>query len=148
MKKLFTILASILNVSLFYAQNDTTVTVNIKLNDIQTIAVNNGINEINLNYSTQSDYENGVSSFQSNHIATFSTMNYFVKSHVTQENVITNNDIYINGILQNVNNQNLFTNNSGNHLYDVTYSAKGSYEYINKNKTTYTLQVVYSIEPQ
>lgn len=130
------------------AQTSANVNVTIRLHDIQTITVNNGVNNVLLDYYTQADYANGVSSLQNNHIATFSTQDYFVKSKVLQANVITANDVYLNGLIQTTNLQTLFTNSSGNHTYDVTYSAKGNYEYLTKNKTNYTLEVVYSIEPQ
>lgn len=130
-----------------FAQNNQTVTVNIKLHDVQTITVN-GSKTINLEYLSQADYENGVNSYQTNHLNTFSTADYFVKTKVMQDNVITNNDIYLNGILQNLQPQTLFTSGAGVHNYDVDYKAKGNYEYLTKNKINYTIQVLYSVEPQ
>lgn len=145
MKKLITVLAL---TSSMLALSQVNVNVTVRLHDVQSITVNNGINDLFLDYYTQNDYQNGVSSQQNNHIATFSTVNYFVKTKVLQENVITTNDIYLNGVLQTLNAQTLFSNSPGDHIYDVNYKSKGNYEYLTKNKTNYTLQVVYSIEPQ
>lgn len=147
MKKIL-LLSTLMTGSLIFAQTSANVNVTIRLHDVQTITVNNGVNNVILDYYTQSDYENGVSSQQNNHIAAFSTSDYFVKTKVLQDNIITTNDVYLNGIQQTLNAQTLFSNGAGNHLYDVTYKAKGNYEYLTKAKTNYTVQVVYSIEPQ
>lgn len=129
------------------AQTSGTVNLTVRLQNIQTITVN-GTNNVLLTYATQSDYLNGVSSYQPNHLNTFSTQNYFVKTNVLQSNVLTTNDVYLNGILQTTAPQTLFTSPAGIHAYDVTYGAKGNYEYINLPKTDYVIQVIYNIEPQ
>ena len=147
MKKVITLL--LLSVTTYaMSQVSTSVNLTVRLHDVQTITINNGVNNIMLDYYTQSDYENGVSSLQTNHINTFSTQDYFVKTKVMQDNVITQNDVYLNGLLQTLNAQTLFTNSAGNHIYNVNYATKGNYEYLTKNKTNYTIQVVYNIEPQ
>ena len=124
-----------------------TVNVTIKLNDVQTIVVN-GTKNIKLEYFTQSDYQNGVKFYEANHVDTFSTQSYFVKTKALQDNVITHNDVYLNDILQTTQEQILFTNAAGIHSYGVQYGAKGNFEYLNKAKTSYLVQIVYSIEPQ
>lgn len=143
MKKLLFLLVS----SLVFSQVSQTVNVQIKLHDVQTIVVN-GNNNILLEYFTQDDYQNGVSSQQNNHIQTFSTQDYFVKTKALQDNVITVNDVYLNNVLQTTQPQTLFSSVAGIHNYDVNYKAKGNLEYLTKPKTSYTVQVVYSIEPQ
>ena len=76
------IISGILNVNGAFAQTPTNadnVTLNIKLNPIQTITVNAGQKEVNIIYSSIDDYTNGVSVPQDDHIQVFSTGGFQVK---------------------------------------------------------------------
>lgn len=123
------------------------VTVNIILKDIMSIEVIQASNVVNLEYNSEEDYQNGVTSNQVGHLNIFSTQNYKVLSAVWQENLITDKDIYLNNILQSRQYALLVSGTSGSNLLDVEYKAKGNNEYLTKNKQTYTTQVVYSIIP-
>ena len=123
-------------------------TVNIILMDLQSIVVAPGQNEVNLIYDSKEKYENGESVLKLGHLQAFSTQNYKIEAAVWQENLITQNDIYVNNILLNRQFQEIFQGNRGSTNYDVTYSAKGDNVYLDKDKRTYTTQVIYSILPR
>jgi hypothetical protein len=86
------ILSGILNVNSVFAQttnNTDNVTLNIKLNPIQTIQVNQ--KTVDIVYSKIDDYQNGVSEFRENHLQVFSTGGFFVtvksnSDYLTSEN--------------------------------------------------------------
>lgn len=61
------------------AQNSGNVTLNVKLHPIQTLIVNPSQNTVNLNYHTTTDYANGVSSAQADHLTVYSTGGFTVK---------------------------------------------------------------------
>lgn len=76
------LISSVLSVSGVFAQTPTNsdqVTLNIKLNPIQTITVNSDQKEVNIVYSSIDDYKNGVSVTQDDHIQVFSTGGFQVK---------------------------------------------------------------------
>ena len=58
---------------------DNKVTLNVRLNPIQTLVVNAQQKIVNLDYSTTDHYANGVSSTQDNHLKVFSTGGFEVK---------------------------------------------------------------------
>ncbi|MBD3904779.1 hypothetical protein NAL32_10110 [Chryseobacterium sp. Ch-15] len=60
------------------AQTTGTVKLNVNLNPIQTIVVN-GIEDVDLNYTSKADYENGVSSKKDNQLTIYSTGSYEVR---------------------------------------------------------------------
>lgn len=72
--------------SSLYAQTTTTegasdqVTLNIRLKAIQTLLVNSGQKVVNLDYNTTSDYANGVSSDQADHLTIYSTGGFEIKA--------------------------------------------------------------------
>lgn len=59
------------------AQNQ--VTLNVNLYPIQTLVVNPNQKEITLNFNNKSDYENGVTSLQKDHLTIYSTGGFQVK---------------------------------------------------------------------
>ncbi|SHG03857.1 hypothetical protein [Dysgonomonas macrotermitis] len=61
------------------AQTTGSVTLNIKLNPIQTLVVNSKQTTVNLDYKTKSDYANGVSVDQADHLTVYSTGGFQVK---------------------------------------------------------------------
>jgi len=86
------ILSGILNVNSVFAQttnNTDNVTLNIKLNPIQTIQVNPDQKTVDIVYSKIDDYKNGVSEFRENHLQVFSTGGFEVK--VNSADKLTNN---------------------------------------------------------
>lgn len=140
--------------SIAYAQspNNTTgnnvATVNIILHDIQTLVVTPGQEVINLVYDEPEDYINGVQVTKTGHLQVFSTQDYYIRSAVWQENLITQNDIYVNNVLQSRIFQTIEQGVPGSRNMDITYSAKGNNEYLDKNKQLYTTQVIYEIIPK
>lgn len=140
--------------SIAYAQspNNNTgtnvATVNIILHDIQALVVTPGQEVIDLVYDSPEDYINGVQVTKSDHLQVFSTQDYYIKSAVWQENLITQNDIYVNNVLQSRLFQTIEQGVPGSRNIDITYGAKGNNEYLTKNKQTYTTQVIYEIVPK
>ena len=61
------------------AQNSDNVTLNVRLNPIQTLVVNSLQKEVNLDYTTKEHYNQGVSLKQENHLNIFSTGGFEVK---------------------------------------------------------------------
>ena len=120
-------------------------TVNIILHDVQELIVNQAENVIDLVYDSRAKYEDGVSVVKSNHLQAFSTGSFNIEAAVWQENLITPLDISVNSVLLSRTFAPIYSNLNGNTLLDITYSAKGDFEYIDKNKQTYTTQVIYTI---
>lgn len=57
----------------------TEATLNVRLYPIQTIEINNTLNNtVNLDYKTADDYKNGVDAIQPNHLKVYSTGGFFV----------------------------------------------------------------------
>lgn len=76
------IISGILNVNDALAEtptNSDNVTLNIKLNPIQTISVLPGEEKVDIEYITIDDYNNGVSVKRDNHLQVFSTGGFQVK---------------------------------------------------------------------
>ena len=61
------------------AQNSDNVTLNVRLNPIQTLVVNSLQKTVNLDYTTKEHYNQGVSLKQENHLNIFSTGGFEVK---------------------------------------------------------------------
>lgn len=61
------------------AQKSDNVTLNVRLNPIQTLVVNSLQKEVNLDYTTKEHYNQGVSLKQENHLNIFSTGGFEVK---------------------------------------------------------------------
>ncbi len=76
MKKI--ILASFIVLG-FVKMNAQNVTLNVRLKPIQTLVVNNSQKIVNLDYITQDDYKNGVSSTNTDHLNIYSTGGFQVK---------------------------------------------------------------------
>lgn len=147
------------------------VTLNIKLHPIQTLVVN-GSKEVDLNYTTKENYDQGVTVTQDNHLTFYSTgaFDINVKSEGTELKGKLGNielsDVTIKatkgsvGIvdatyetitLSNSDNT-LVTSNKGgvNQNVTVEYKAAGSDKYVNlynkdENPTVFTTTVTYSI---
>lgn len=66
-------------VSVANAQKSGDVTLNIKLNPIQTLVVNSSQTTVDINYKTKDDYANGVNVDQSDHLTVYSTGGFQVK---------------------------------------------------------------------
>lgn len=146
MKKLFAILVLFATISIS-AQATASVNVAIILHDVMSISTAD--NNVVLSYETGEDYKNGVKVNKANHITAFSTVPYKITSNVLTDNLITQNDIYLNNQLQTKDiKTTLFTGNAGEKSYNVEYKGKGNLEYLLKEKKTYSTQVVYTITAQ
>lgn len=151
MKQLLTI-ALVLMVAIGNAQQSpnsntgvNTATVNIILRDVQSVVVQQGQDVIDLIYDSPEKYRDGVSVTKTNHLEVFSTEDYTLESAVWEENLITQNDIYINNVLQSRQFQPILQGTKGSRLVDIEYKAKGNNEYLDKPKKTYTTQVIYTL---
>lgn len=146
MKKFFTIAAVAATITIS-AQQTASVNVSIVLKDVMSISVAD--TNVLLNYESNDDYKNGVKVLKTNHLTAFSTSPYKITSSVATDNLITQNDIYLNNQLQTRDNKTtLFTDAPGEKVYNVEYRGKGNYEYLLKEKKTYTTQVIYTITAQ
>ena len=106
MKKFF--VASLMMVCGIAAEAQTgksdNVTLNVRLNPIQTLVVNSKQKTVNIDYSTKDHYKDGVSSKQENHLNIFSTGGFEVKVKssgselVNQGNAGPNGNISVNTI--------------------------------------------------
>ncbi len=76
MKKLFSILVALplLGIGLAHAQTTGTTSVHVKLVDVLSLAVNNS--DVNINFNTVSDYQNGVTVPLSGHLSVTSNKAY------------------------------------------------------------------------
>ena len=146
MKNILTTVA-LLTTAVLSAQTAVNVNVSIVLNDVMSIGVAD--TNVVLTYESNDDYKNGVKVLKSNHLTAFSTTPYKITSNVATDNLITQNDIYLNDQLQTRDNKTtLFTDAPGQKFYNVEYRGKGNYEYLTKEKKTYTTQVIYTITAQ
>jgi hypothetical protein len=167
------ILSGILNVNSVFAQTTyDNVTLNIKLNPIQTITVN--ASEVNLSYTDKAHYEKGVTSGKlGSHLSIFSTGAFNVSVSAKDDVFQTDNvdsDIPVNivkitatggieetgksGVELNTNPALLIASTTGGSdlKYDVEYKTTHSeYAYINHYKdgsnNTFTTTVTYTIVP-
>lgn len=179
------LISSVLSVSGVFAQDQSVLTGTVKLNivlkPIQTITVNPTpvegvtIEGVNLVYDEKSDYENGVSVEQKDHLTVFSTGGFTVSVKSGGDftntggntNIIEAGDVSVKatagkGKLNNVvlaktetTESTLISSDEGgrNLMYDVTYNneAGASDAYINHylnggvEKNTFTTTVTYTI---
>ena len=94
MRKIF-ILISILVTTIALAQTPSagssgSVTLSLRLSPIQTLVVNSSQKDIDLVYSDASDYKNGVSSEQKDHLKIFSTGAFTVNVQSTSDEIKRN----------------------------------------------------------
>ena len=141
-----------------YAQETNEVKLNVKLHQIQTLVVNPTQSEVNLEYITEKNYNDGVSSQQYNHLKVFSTggFNVMASSSTNLTNgdnsIIESSDIKLvasvgsdnkldEGVAKTIesltkgaaNHTLISSKNGGRNLrFHVEYFAKGDDKYINK----------------
>ena len=172
------ILSSVLGVSALYSAeptNSATTTLNIKLNPIQTITVNPDADhkKVELIYTTEDDYNEGVTEVRTKHLKVFSTGGFQVKVESGEflSNGTTNikaSDITVlatpsvvgkgenttaSAVSLGTTKKTLITSGIGgrNLEYDITYDNTGIEEdaYINLYKAnvdnTFTTTVTYTI---
>ena len=153
------------------------VTLNVKLNPIQTLVVNPSQKTVDLEYSTKANYEDGVASKQANHLEIYSTGGFVVTvqskaddmSRKSGSETISASTIKIqaeNGsnaltgatfadVSLSATPTNLINSSVGgvNKNFNVTYSGMGADAYVNKyfkneTPTVYTTTVTYAIVAQ
>ena len=146
-----------------YAKSGTT-TVNIKLNPMQAIVVNH--NEVNLEYTTLENYNQGVETTITNHLTVYSVGGFVVKvssdgDFTNGTNSIPSKDVIITAsagdspdtfsqVTLSTNKNSLITSTTGgfNKSYDVKYSNKlagDAFAYAAKEGGTYKAVVTYDI---
>lgn len=159
-----------------FAQTSAPVTLNVKLNAIQSIVASAAT--VDLEYKNVSDYSTGVSSIQNDHLKVYSTGGFIVKvsssvsdltankgtetiassgiTVVASKGTTTLSPIYAPAVSLSQTIAPLITSTTGgvNENFKVVYSAAGGNAYINKffkgtdaaAATVYTTTVTYSIE--
>lgn len=165
MKKFFQITAIMLSALAVtnFAQAQTTkegVDLNVILKPIQILTINN-TGAVNLTYNTKTDYDQGVTSEQNDHLTVYSTGGFNVtveSSDITLKNKNLDNDETIassgilitaalgktnsfanvtklgSGIPLNKTAKEIIRNNKGgvDRNFDITYEGKGGDAYVNK----------------
>lgn len=152
------------------------VTVNIRLNPIQTIEVSPNQKIVNLDYVTKADYENGVNLDQPDHLRVYSTGGFavrvessrpFQRTGSTEEIdlndiIITpssgsseSEDIHYPKVSLTLMPQDLISSATGgvNRRFNINYRAAGVNKYVNRyvnleNPTVYSGTITYSIMPK
>ena len=155
------------------AQKSASVSLNIKLHQIQTLIINPSQETVTLDYQTKSDYENGVTSKQADHLSVFSTGGFEIK---VKANDLTNNgrsisaqDVLIqpydgSNTLSGVTYQSINLNSSETLIissdkagvdktFSVDYSAKGDFKYLDLYRysdiaNAFSTTVIYLINPK
>lgn len=122
--------------------------VNIILREFQTVVVKQGDEVVDLVYDTFEKYRDGVSVTKENHLTVFSTNDFEINSAVWQENLIYQQDIFINDVPQSRSFSKVHEGTAGVRDISITYRARGDYDYLTKEKKTYTTQVIYTINPK
>lgn len=120
MKKLLLLLL-LLPLVIFSQTSTSIVTLNVRLYPIQTIVVNTTQTSVNLDYTTATNYTNGVTTLQPNHLSVYSTGG-FVVSVKSQDVTLTNtiNSDFINSSDIKI----LASEGSANSLAGVSYNSE------------------------
>ena len=178
--KIKLLLLALIVSAMAFSQNSGTVTVNLIFKPIQSIEVNSTQKNVDLIYDTKDDYQNGVTSLQSNHLKVFSTGGFNIKVNAdgdfknSASKTINSSDMTLLATAGSNNKENKFTtkpinlshsnqilvtsNGGGKDIYfNIEYSLQNdkgkNNNYVNKykstdrNKATYTAQVMYTIIP-
>ena len=180
-RTLITIAILIITSTIVIAQSESSgssgsVTLSLRLSPIQTLFVNSSQKNIDLVYTDASDYKNGVTSEQKDHLKIFSTGAFTVNVH-SESDDITRSDgeesilahtlkvkaapgasnALTNATVNEVNLSSTATNliSSGvggaDRNFNITYSGMGADAYVNKyydheSPTVYSTTVTYTIE--
>lgn len=152
-----------------YSQSNSSTNLNIHLNDIQSIKVNENQSNVSLSLNNSSDYINGKSTNESDHIEIMSSSNYEIRvsaaSNLTSEGAtidigtvtVTPTQGNIGGDSQgNINlspttlsltDNTLVQSNSGDikRSFNIEYHVSGGEEYLNKPTGTYSTLITYTI---
>lgn len=168
MKTILSTLALIATTTIF-GQN---VTLNVKLHSIQSLTINPSQTEVNLNYHTKQDYEDGVSNLQSDHLEIYSTGGFKIQV-VSSDLINPEENIEVGTISLVASNGNnglpdadftttvlsssattIISSNVGgvDKTFNVEYKGGGGNQYVNKyhsgeEPTIYTTTVTYTISP-
>nr|WP_314498754.1 hypothetical protein [uncultured Chryseobacterium sp.] len=173
MKKLIIASLVLLGAVTINAQN---VTLNVRLKPIQTLIVNNLQKTVNLDYVTKDDYNNGVSSVNTDHLNIYSTGGFQVKvksanaalqngAKTIQSNTIqikatagseaVNGAQYAQNVQLSANETTLVTSSNGgvNKKISIEYKGAGGNAYLDnyiagQDPTVYTTELTYTIVSQ
>ncbi|MDN3708439.1 hypothetical protein QW060_15160 [Myroides ceti] len=99
---IFTSLGMLLTLAAQAQTNSSNVTLNVRLNPIQTLVVNPSAEHktVNLDYITEADYANGVSQARENHLTVYSTGGFQVKVNSAGSALENQNGAGANGHIQ------------------------------------------------
>lgn len=161
-----------------FGQKSDNVTLNVKINPIQTIVVNSNQKTVELNYLTKDDYKNGITSTQENHLTINSTGAFEVTVNSDKDQLTANTnftksiaaaDIKISamagkdkaldgnfntGITLSKDKKILISKSSGalDKNVNISYAASGGDKYLENyvkgTAITYTATVTYTLEPK
>ncbi len=151
-----------------FGQKSDNVTLNVKLNAIQTLVVNSKQNNITLEYITKENYQDGIESENKDHLTVYSTGGFVLQAESTNSafNILgvtliakTGTTTGLPGLNMNIpltdqSKKTVYTSDKGmtDHTADITYAGKGNNEYFNLlgkdlNKT-YNTTVTYTLIPK
>lgn len=154
-----------------FAQSDQ-ATLNVILQDVQSITVNTAQETVNLTLSTVADYQNGINVDQADHLAVVSTSGFNITAQAASELTKTSepNTIPVSTVsliatagstspdgtmgspvfLSATAPVTLVSGASANldAKYDLNYAVSGGSEYLNQPTGTYTTTITYSLIPQ
>jgi hypothetical protein len=152
------------------AQATANANLNVVLADVRSIKVNPAQSTVSLNFSSSTDYQNGVSLMQQAHLEITSTGGYQVKvkasgasltngtSTIPVSTIMLTPTLSAGSVDEGVSftpvslsstQQSLINtaNGSVKIFFDMKYAASGGQNYINKKAGTYITTVTFSIEP-
>lgn len=174
MKKIKSLLAAatILTGSAMFAQISDPVTLNVELQDIQSLTVNSAQEIVTLNLATVTDYQTGVNQTQNDHIAVVSSFDYDITASASQDLTKTGetNTIPVSTVSLQASAGtgasgttfpavtfaapltaiNIVTGASADldANYNIDYALSGGVEYLNQPTGTYTTIITYTLVPQ
>lgn len=172
MKQMLLIIACLVSLTL-QAQKSASVSLNIRLYPIQTLVVNTNQQTVNLDYVTKSDYENGVTSKQVDHLSVFSTGGFEIKIKgnelINTSRSISAQDVFIqpydgsnalSGVTYHPVDLNgsetlIISSDKGgvDNTFSIDYSAKGDFKYLDLYRysdiaNVFSTSVIYVINPK
>lgn len=172
MKKFIPALCIIFGTLSCFAQNSAGTQLSVQLNNIQSIKINEAQGDVLIALNTASEYLNGKSTAQANHIEIMSSANYEVKvsasTHLQGESASINiNTITITPSLGSIGgiptgsmqltptplalSENTLVQSSQGDIqrsFNINYRVSGGSEYLNKPIGTYSTLVTYTIMTQ
>jgi hypothetical protein len=152
------------------AQASANANVNVVLADVRSIKVNAAQSTVSLNFTSSTDYLNGVFTTQAAHLEITSTGGYQIKAKAATSSLVngtstipvstimltptlsagsSDEGVTFTPVSLSATQQPIINtpNGSTRIFFDMKYQASGGQDYINKLAGTYVTTVTFSIEP-